>query len=607
MCNKKQEERARKRNLYNLISLFINKMQIKEDYSWKQYLIDVWYLLKGNRVKFTFYSTLRSVAQFIYFIIAYYFGKIIDFLTGYSSGEGLIQFYIYIGLIAFFGIFTVWLRMFSKQGLKTIAANLRKETRLLALRKLVLADMEWHEKEDTGSKIQKINSGSTAIFESLQKFMNEGISILVGFIGSIVIFFILDWRYLVFSLIFVTIYMLGEHYFNKKLNYWTDELHKVKEKLSGKIHESASNILSVKSLGLNSAIHKKTEIEEDEFLKIWTIKTDLVQLKFKTIKIFAAVMYALFILIVSFDVINGLITVGSVYVFVSYFGKLKGAMDDFTNKVAGFISVKSGLGRLITILGLESRDETNLKLFPKNWKKIEFKDVLFKYKDKLVLNKFNLTINRNDKIGLVGRSGSGKSTIIKLLIGLYKPTEGEILVDGRNINVFNSDSIKESMNIVLQDSEVFNMSMYENLALMQKKKNGKLIKRAIQISELAPTIKQLPQGIDTPIGEKGYQMSGGERQRLGIARALCRNSSIIIFDEATSALDSKTESKIQFALDTKLTNKTTITIAHRLSTLKKSDKIAVLKDGKVIESGSYNQLIKIKGLFYELYKKQSKK
>ena len=142
---------------------------------------------------------------------------------------------------------------------------------------------------------------------------------------------------------------------------------------------------------------------------------------------------------------------------------------------------------------------------------------------------------------------------------------------------------------------------------MQKKKNGKLIKRAIQISELAPTIKQLPQGIDTPIGEKGYQMSGGERQRLGIARALCRNSSIIIFDEATSALDSKTESKIQFALDTKLTNKTTITIAHRLSTLKKSDKIAVLKDGKVIESGSYNQLIKIKGLFYELYKKQSKK
>jgi len=580
-------------------------VQNKEEYSWKQYFRDVWHLLKGKRVKFTFYSILRSAAQFIYFIIAYYFGKIIDFLTSYSSGEALTQFYIYVGLIAFFGAFTVWLRMFSKQGLKTIAANLRKETRLLALQKLVLADMGWHEKEDTGSKIQKINTGSNAVFESFQNLMNGGIGIIVGFVGSIVLFLVLDWRYLVFSLIFVIIYMLGEYYFNKKLNYWTDELNKVREKVSGKIHESASNILSVKSLGLNSAIHKKTESEEDEFLRVWTIKTDLGQLKFKTIKIFAAVMYALFILMVGFDVINGLITVGSVYVFVSYFGKLKGAMDEFTNKVAGFISVKSGLGRLMIILGLESRDETNLKLFPKNWKKIEFKDVSFKYKDKLVLKNFNLTINRNDKIGLVGRSGSGKSTIIKLLIGLYKPSEGDILVDGKTINQFNSDSVKESISIVLQDSEVFNMSMYENLTLMQKKKNGILIKNAVQISELLPIIKRLPQGIDTPIGEKGYQMSGGERQRLGIARALCRDSPIIIFDEATSALDSKTESKIQSAIDTKLTNKTTITIAHRLSTLKKSNKIIVLKSGKVIESGSYNQLIKNKGLFYDLYKKQS--
>ncbi len=580
-------------------------MQNKEEYSWKQYFRDVWHLLKGKRVKFTFYSILRSAAQFIYFIIAYYFGKIIDFLTSYSSGEALTQFYIYVGLIAFFGAFTVWLRMFSKQGLKTIAANLRKETRLLALQKLVLADMGWHEKEDTGSKIQKINTGSNAVFESFQNLMNGGIGIIVGFVGSIVLFLVLDWRYLVFSLIFVIIYMLGEYYFNKKLNYWTDELNKVREKVSGKIHESASNILSVKSLGLNSAIHKKTESEEDEFLRVWTIKTDLGQLKFKTIKIFAAVMYALFILMVGFDVINGLITVGSVYVFVSYFGKLKGAMDEFTNKVAGFISVKSGLGRLMIILGLESRDETNLKLFPKNWKKIEFKDVSFKYKDKLVLKNFNLTINRNDKIGLVGRSGSGKTTIIKLLIGLYKPSEGDILVDGKTINQFNSDSVKESISIVLQDSEVFNMSMYENLTLMQKKKNGILIKNAVQISELLPIIKRLPQGIDTPIGEKGYQMSGGERQRLGIARALCRDSPIIIFDEATSALDSKTESKIQSAIDTKLTNKTTITIAHRLSTLKKSNKIIVLKSGKVIESGSYNQLIKNKGLFYDLYKKQS--
>ena len=580
---------------------------IEKEYVWKQYFSDCWFLLKGKRLRFVIYSLLRSAAQFIYFIITYCFGKIIDFLTTYSPGESLNYFYILVGLIAFFGAFTVWLRMFSKRGMKTIAANIRKETRLLALKKLILADLKWHESEDTGSKIQKINTGSKAIFESIQTFSNDGISILVGFIGAIVLFFVIDWRYLLFSLIFVIIYLIGENYFNKKLNYWTNELHKVKERLSGKIHESASNILSIKSLGLKSAVHAKTEKEEDGFLKTWTIKTDFNQLKFKTIKIFAAIMYALFILLIGLDVVKGIISVGSIYVFASYFGKLKGAMDSLTNKAASFISIKTGLGRLMTILGLKTREDSNLPIFPYNWKEIEFRNVSFKYKEKLILKDFNFKIHRNTKIGLVGRSGSGKTTTIKLLIGLYKPFKGQILVDGKDINDFNLDSLKDEISVVLQDSEVFNMSLYENLALAQKVKNNNLIQKAIQIAELQPVIKRLSNGVDTLIGEKGYQMSGGERQRLGIARALCKKSSIIIFDESTSALDSKTESKIQKSFDTKLKNKTTITIAHRLSTLKNSDIILVFKHGKIIESGNFRMLLKKKKEFYKMYKIQNKK
>ncbi len=580
---------------------------IEKEYVWKQYFSDCWFLLKGKRLRFVIYSLLRSAAQFIYFIITYCFGKIIDFLTTYSPGDSLNYFYIFVGLIAFFGAFTVWLRMFSKRGMKTIAANIRKETRLLALKKLILADLKWHESEDTGSKIQKINTGSNAIFESIHTFSNDGISILVGFIGAIVLFFVIDWRYLLFSLIFVIIYLIGENYFNKKLNYWTNELHKVKERLSGKIHESASNILSIKSLGLKSAVHAKTEKEEDEFLKTWTIKTDFNQLKFKTIKIFAAIMYALFILLLGLDVVKGIISVGSIYVFASYFGKLKGAMDSLTNKAASFISIKTGLGRLMTILGLKTREDSNLPIFPYNWKEIEFRNVSFKYKEKLILKDFNFKIHRNTKIGLVGRSGSGKTTTTKLLIGLYKPFKGQILVDGKDINDFNLDSLKDEISVVLQDSEVFNMSLYENLALAQKVKSNNLIQKAIQIAELQPVIKRLSNGVDTLIGEKGYQMSGGERQRLGIARALCKKSSIIIFDESTSALDSKTESKIQKSFDTKLKNKTTITIAHRLSTLKNSDIIFVFKHGKIIESDNFRMLLKKKKEFYKMYKIQSKK
>ncbi|MBU3940981.1 MAG: ABC transporter ATP-binding protein/permease [Nanoarchaeota archaeon] len=583
-------------------------MKKKGEYPWKQYFIDYWYLLEGNRPKFIFFTILRSASQFISFIIAYLFGKIIDFLTKYSTtGAPLTELYTYITLIGVLGAFTVWLRMFSKKGLKVIGTKIRKKSRLLALNKLILADMGWHEKENTGSKIQKINTGSDSVYESIQLFSNAGISIIIDFISSIIIFFFIDFRYLLFSLIFVVVYLLGEYYFNRKLDYLATELNKVRERLSGKIHESVSNILSIKSLGMGKSIHKKTESEEEKYYKTWEKRLDLHNLHFKTVKTFSAIMVALFILILSFDVIGGLITLGSIYVFYNYFEKLRSAMGSLTDQSSNFVNVKSGFGRLMVILGLDTNDKIELKDFPKGWKVIEFKNVSFKYKNKEVLKNFNLKIVRNSRIGLVGRSGSGKSTIVKLLIGLYKPYKGKILVDGKNINEFSSISLIKEISVVLQDSEVFNMSLYDNLALIQDEKNNDMIKKAIQISELKHLIKKLPKGMDTLIGEKGYKMSGGERQRLGIARALSKESSMIIFDEATSALDSKTEQKIQNALDTQLKNKTTIIIAHRLSTLKKVDKVIMMKNGKISESGTFDELVRLKGDFYKLYKIQMKK
>ncbi|MBU1245614.1 MAG: ABC transporter ATP-binding protein/permease [Nanoarchaeota archaeon] len=444
-------------------------------YPWKQYFIDYWYLLEGNKPKFIFFAILRSISQFIFFVIAYLFGKIIDFLTVYSTGAPLTNLYIYIGLIGFFGGFTVWLRMFSKKGLKVIGAQTRRKVRLLALNKLVLADMDWHEKENTGSKIQKINTGSDSVYESIQIFSNAGLSMLIDFVSSMIIFFFIDWRYLLFSLIFVTISLIGESYFNKRLDYSATQLNKAREKLSGKIHESASNIPSVKSLGMGHSIHKKTESGEDEYYKIWEERLNLHNLHFKTLKTFSAIVIALFVLMLSFDVINGLISLGSIYVFYNYFEKLKGSMGTLTNNSPRFISVKSGLHRLMIILRLSTRDESKLKSFPKEWKQIEFRNVSFKYKNKEVLKNFNLKIIRNSRIGLVGMSGSGKSTIIKLLIGLYKPSNGKILVDGVNMKKFSSDSIINEISVVLQDSEVFNMSLYDNLALVQKIRDDKLI------------------------------------------------------------------------------------------------------------------------------------
>jgi len=363
----------------------------KEEYSWTKYVKDYWYLLSGRRTKFVFFTILRSLSNLITFAIAFCLAKIIDFFTNYEAGMSLDRFYWFVGAIAFLGAFQVWLRFFSKVKMQTMAADLRKETRLTAINKIMSLNLKWHEKEETGAKIHKINQGGESVYQGIKDFSNEGISVLVDILGALFLFLFLDWRYLAFALIYVCIYFIGEHYYNKKLNYWEDELNKIKEKVSGKIHESTSNILAVKSLGLGETIGKNAESYEDEYFKIWQKTRDVSQQKFKTIKIFSAIVYALFILVLGFDFVGGVITLGSIYLFASYFGKLKGGLDEFTNKIGNFISVKSGVGRFMTILDIDTiEDESRLKEFPENWRKIEFKEVYFKYKEKYVLKDFKI-------------------------------------------------------------------------------------------------------------------------------------------------------------------------------------------------------------------------
>ncbi|MBS3176461.1 ABC transporter ATP-binding protein [Candidatus Woesearchaeota archaeon] len=537
-------------------------MENKEEYSWSKYIKDYWYLLSGKRTKFVFFTILRSLSNLITFAIAFCLAKIIDFFTNYQASMPLDTFYWFVGAIAILGAFQVWLRFFSKIKMQTIAADMRKETRLLAINKIMSLNLKWHEKEETGAKIQKINQGGESVYKGLKDFSNEGISVLVDIFGALFLFLFLDIRYVAFALIYVCIYFIGEHYYNKKLNYWENELNKIKEKVSGKIHESISNILAVKSLGLGETIGKNAESYEDEYFKI---------------------------------------------LFASYFGKLKGGLDEFTNTIGNFISVKSGVGRFMTILDIDTiEDESRLKEFPENWRKIEFKEVYFKYKEQYVLKDFNLTINRFDKIGVVGESGSGKSTISKLMLKLYKPEKGKILVDGIDLNEFNQMSITKNMGVVLQEPEMFNLSAIDNITISATKADKKVLDTAISLSQLKPVIEKLPEKLNTLIGEKGYQLSGGERQRIGLARAIYKDSQIYILDEATSALDSKTESLIQEEISTKLKNKTLIIIAHRLSTLKEVKRILVLEKGQIVESGSFSDLLKKKQKFYQMYKLQNR-
>jgi subfamily B ATP-binding cassette protein MsbA len=239
---------------------------------------------------------------------------------------------------------------------------------------------------------------------------------------------------------------------------------------------------------------------------------------------------------------------------------------------------------------------------------IKFSDVSFDYQSgKTVLNKINLDITPGETIALVGSTGSGKTTLIQLITRFYSPTQGSISIDGVDIKEFDIDSLRSQISFVDQNVRLFNDTVKGNIALGQTQvMSEQKIKHAADVSNASVFIEQMEDGFDTEIGEDGTKLSGGQRQRLAIARAIAKDSPILILDEATSALDSTTEKQVQEAIDEMQKDRTTIIIAHRLSTIQKADRIVVLRQGNIIEQGSHQELLDQKGEYASLYNHQFK-
>ena len=236
--------------------------------------------------------------------------------------------------------------------------------------------------------------------------------------------------------------------------------------------------------------------------------------------------------------------------------------------------------------------------------KIEFKDVHFKYDKDEVLKGINFTIDPKDTVAVVGKSGSGKSTIINLLSKIYEATSGEILIDGYNVNDLDKYSLRNNIAVISQKPYLFNMTIKENLLLVNPEASQQQIENVCKICELHDYIMTLPKKYNTLVGEGGVTLSGGECQRIAIARALLRKTNIILFDEATSALDNETQENIQNAINNISSEYTMLIVAHRLSTIKNCNKIIVIDDGRVAGMGTHLELLKTNPIYKSLYEKE---
>lgn len=312
----------------------------------------------------------------------------------------------------------------------------------------------------------------------------------------------------------------------------------------------------------------------------------------------------------SYLIVTGKITSGNFVAFTAALIMLYKPLRSLGNYYISIQNSFLAIDRIFEILGLEPqvKDKENALELNEIKKGITLKNVCFSYvPGREVLHDINLEIPKGKTLALVGNSGGGKTTVSALIPRLYDIQSGEIKIDDINIRDFSQKSLRKQIAMVFQDNFLFSGTIRENILLGNPEVNEAVIWDALKNACLADFVKGLPQGLDTDIGERGTLLSGGQKQRLAIARAFVKNAPIVILDEATSALDTKSEKVVQEALDNLMKNRTVIVIAHRLSTVQNADNIVVVNDGRIVESGSHENLLAQDGAYASLYKMQFKK
>jgi subfamily B ATP-binding cassette protein MsbA len=308
------------------------------------------------------------------------------------------------------------------------------------------------------------------------------------------------------------------------------------------------------------------------------------------------------------QVLNGEISQGSFLAFIVALFMMYSPIRIVFKIMANIQTSLAGAERVFDILDLpEERVVEGEKELCEFEGKIEFKDVSFRYpsRDKMVLDKINLTVNKSEVIAIVGMSGAGKTTLVDLLFRFYEVTSGQILIDGEDIKSFKLSSLRSHLALVTQETFLFNDTIWNNIAFGNEgEATREEIMEAAKAAHVDSFVENIDEGYETLIGERGVKLSGGQKQRIAIARAILRNAPILILDEATSALDSESEKLVQDALHNLMEHRTSFVIAHRLSTIKHANRILVMDDGKIVESGTHQSLLASSGLYQKYYNMQ---
>jgi len=500
---------------------------------------------------------------------------------------------------------------FAKVIMIIVSEEVKKNIQTDMLSSFIKADTELIENKHSGKYVSNLNYDVSQITHMLSSSLLNIFKDSLTLIGLLTVMFIQNWRLSLIAIIMIPLASITAKKLGKRISKVTTEA----QERSGDLNKYLIDLFKN---------HKIIKIFQRENFESERSENFVNKLKEKQIKIFTVVIRATPIM----EVLTGIM----IAILIFYSGKLimtgQLSINNFFSFLAAMMlayqpvrslaTINIGIGqglsagkRILPIIDMKVRisKNENEKTLLLNNGSIKFKNVSFNYlsnTENKVLKNINIEINGEKMTALVGHSGSGKSTMLNLIPRIYDPINGSILIDEEDIKDINLESLRNQISIVDQNTTLFDDTVLNNIKYAKPTASKEEVIKASELAMCSDFINNLENGFDTTIGENGVKLSGGEKQRLSIARAFLKDSKIILLDEATSSLDSETEEKIQKAIDKLTSNKTTVVIAHRLSTILNSDRIYVLDKGSVVAEGKHDQLLNSSDIYKNFYNKQIK-
>lgn len=566
--------------------------------------IPLWKLVKEDKCKFIIATLLIIISNFFSVVSGYLIGEATQYLTDTKYAMSILYLVIYV---IFNSVEDVGLYNTGSCMLELIESKVSRKLGYFTYKKAINLPASAYEKTSSGEVINRIVNDADTLSFTFSRLVAL-ISSLTASLIVLVYIFINSWVLGIEIIIFVGILYLVINKYDPMLINVHKERKKMQDKFTSLVNESIRGIREIKTLGVkNNLMSNMKEIIKSIFDKSKeevSIRKKYNALTF-LLKIF---LEGVVFITCAFLIYKGSITIGFFVTMTYYIYRFTNLIDNINNFSQTYQKLIVSLQRVNEILENRLYEDEIFGNEKINKVKglIEFKNVSFSYPDEdNIINDFNIKLEPNKKIAIVGKSGQGKSTLFNLITRVFDVKEGLITLDDINIKDLTEEELRKHISIIRQEPFIFNRTILENFKIINKDIELEDIRKYTKMSYLDDYIMSLPNGYDTVLGEGGVNLSGGQKQRLSIARTLAKNSEVILFDEATSALDNSSQDYIKKTIDNLIKDHTVVIVAHRLSTIIDADIIYLVDKGKVVDSGTHNELLKTNKTYKKLYETES--